>query len=113
MSKLSMIWQALVNIPGAILKGEFLLRIHIDKYFIHILYTFLLIWFTILLDMRVEKTMVKVEDSKKELSDLKIYHAQKTVQLVSIDRISTVQEMLQKDGSKVAFPEKPASRIEK
>ncbi len=113
MNFFSKTWQALVNVPGAILKGEFLLRIHVDRYFIHILYTFLLLWLTILIDMRVEKTMVKVEENKSVLTDLKIYHAQKTVQLVSIKRISTIKDMLEKDGSKVTFPEKPAARIEK
>lgn len=106
-------WQILKNAPGAILKGEFMLRMRVDKYFLHILYTFFLLWMTILTDMAVEKTMVKVETNKEILSDLKIYHAQKTVQLVSLNRISKIGDMLKAEGSDLAFPEKPASKIEK
>lgn len=105
------IWQTILNSLNAILHGEFLLRIRIDKYFIHILYSFLLLWLSILLDIRVEKTMVEVEDNKKILNDIKIYHAHKTVEIVSLNRISTVQQMLEEKGSNVTLPEKPASII--
>lgn len=106
------IWQTIKNGVDAIIHGEFLLRLRVDKLFLHILYTFLLLWFSILLDIRVERTLVEVEDNKAVLNDLKIYHAHKTVQRVSLNRISTVQKMLEEKGSSVSMPEKPASIIE-
>jgi hypothetical protein len=42
---------------------------------------------------------------------MKIYHAQKTVEVVSLDRISTVEDLLQKSGSDVELPVRPADRI--
>jgi len=106
-------WELVRNGATAIVRGELLLRLHVDRYFIHILYTFLLLWMVILLDMRVEKTMAAVERNKATLSEMKIYHAHKTVQMVSLNRISTVQGMLEEKGSDVTLPEKPAVRIRK
>ena len=103
----------LKNSLKAIFKGEFLLRMRVDKYFMHILYTFLLVWLSIWLSMKIENTMVKVEKNKTTLNDMKIYHAQKTVEVVSLDRITTVEDMLEKIGSDVELPVKPADRIMK
>jgi len=107
------ILEFLGNSVSAILKGEFLLRMHFQDYFVHIIYTFFLLWMTIFLSIKVENTMVKVENNKDRLTDMKIYHAQKTVQMVSLNRISTVEKLLQREGSEVAFPEEPAKRIRK
>ena len=98
---------------SAIFRGEFLLRLHIVRLFPHILFTFLVMWMSILMDMRVEKTMVELERSKSELNDMRILHAHKTVQMVSLNRISTVQGMLESKGSEVTLPEKPAAVIRK
>jgi hypothetical protein len=69
----------------------------------------MMIW----LSMKIENTMVKVEKNKTTLNDMKIYHAQKTVEVVSLDRITTVEDMLEKIGSDVELPVKPADRIMK
>jgi len=105
--------QALVNSVGAILHGELMMRLRLDKYFVHIAYTFFLMLLMIWLSLQVERTMVKVEKQKKVVSDLRIYHAQKTVQLVSLDRISTIEQLLKDAGSEVDLPDKPADRIKK
>lgn len=113
MASWKQIFGGLRNAISALFHGELLFRLKVDKFFIHILYTFLLLWLTILLDIRVEKTMAQVEKNKATLSEMKIYHAHKTVQMVSLNRISTVQEMLEEKGSAVTLPQKPATRIEK
>ena len=110
-------WSDLGNILKnsflAIFRGEFLLRLHFNKYFIHILFTFVLFFFSIWLGMNVEKTLIKVENNKKILNDLEIYHAQKTVEIVSLNRLTTIQKLLQQDSSKVTIPEKQATIIKK
>ena len=95
----------------AAIKGEFLLRLHVSKYFIHIIYTFFLFWVSIWLSLKIEKTMTRVEENRKVLQDTEIYHAQKTVELASMGRMSKIEEMLAEKGSKVSVPEKPADRI--
>ncbi len=101
----------LKNAALATIKGEFLLRMHASRYFIHIIYTFFLFWVSIWLSLRIEKTMTKVEENRKALADMEIYHAQKTVELASLSKMSKVRSMLEESGSKLTMPEKPADRI--
>ena len=95
----------------AAIKGEFLLRLHVSKYFIDIIVTFFLFWVSIWLSLKIEKTMTRVEENRKVLQETEIYHAQKTVELASMGRMSKIEEMLAEKGSKVSVPEKPADRI--
>lgn len=103
---------AIKNAVKAIFLGELLLRMRLDRFFIHILYTFLMFWIAILTSMMVQNTLVKVEKNKAKIAELKIYHAQKTVKLVSLGRLETVEEQLSRRGSEISSPEKPAARIE-
>lgn len=97
----------------AAIKGEFLLRLHISKYFIHIIYTFFLFWVSIWLSLKIEKTLTRVEENRKVLQDMEIYHAQKTVELVSLGRMSKIENMLQAESSNLTMPTKPADRIKR
>ena len=73
----STIWQAIRNSFRALREGEFLLRIRADKYYMHIMYLFLLMWMTILLSLQVDKTLTRVGDNKVALEKLRIHHAEK------------------------------------
>ena len=95
----------------AAIKGEFLLRLHVSKYFIHIIYTFFLFWVSIWLSLKIEKTLTKVEENRKVLQDTEIYHAQKTVELASMGRMSKIEDMLREKGSALTIPQKPADKI--
>ena len=97
----------------AILRGEFLLRLNFSKYFIHIIWTFFLFFLAIWISMMVEKTLTRLEDNKKVLDDLEIYHAQKTVEVVSLGRMTTIQNLLEERGSEVKMPTEPAKTIRK
>lgn len=101
----------LKNSAIAIFKGEFLLRLRFHRYFLHILYLFLLAAVSIWLKLEIEQTMARMEENKVTLEDYKIYHTQKTCELVSLDRISTLEDMLEKSGSRLGIPEKPADKI--
>jgi hypothetical protein len=72
---------------------------------------FFIAWISIWLSYKVEKTMYRVETNKKIIENLKIDNANKTCEIVSLTRISTVESMLEEAGSKVKAPEKPADRI--
>lgn len=100
------------NTVTAVLKGELLLRLRIDRFFIHILYTFLMFWVVILVSMMVQNTLVKVERNRAVIKDLKIYKAQKTVELVSLGRMENVKGNLLEKGSEVTSPGKPAHLID-
>jgi hypothetical protein len=97
----------------AILKGEFLLRLDVGRYFIHIVYTFFIFAMIIWISLMIEGTMNKVERGKAVLHELEIVHTQKTFEVVSLTRRSTVNDMLQKMGSKVTEPTSPATVLVK
>lgn len=92
----------------AIWSGDILLLLRVDKLLPYILFLFALGWINIFLNYKIEQTMVQVEKNQKILKEYKIYHAQKTYEFVRMNRISTVEKMLEEDGSNVTAPEKPA-----
>lgn len=95
----------------AVLRGEFLLRLQVGRYFLHIIYTFFLMWISIWMSIKIEKTMTRVEANKEVIEELEIAHAQKTIDLVRLSKMSKVQQMLEEQGSSLTAPQEPAERI--
>ena len=89
-------------------RGELLTRMRVDKLFPYILYLFMLGCISIWMSYKAEQTMLKVQQNNRTIRTLKIYNAQKTYEIVGLDRIATVEEMLKNAGSDVKAPEKPA-----
>ncbi len=102
---------AVANVFKSIISGDILLRMRVDRLFPYILYLFLLGWLSIWMSYRMEQTMTEAERTRKELETMKIYHAQKTCEYVGLDRISTVEAMLEEKGSEIKAPQKPADRL--
>ena len=111
--KLADIGTFLKNSFVAILKGEFLLRLNVGRYFIHIVYTFFLFAMVIWISLMIDNTLSKVEKNNKTIQELEIVHAQRTYEIVSLQRRSTVNVMLQQMGSKVQEPQQPAVQLTK
>ena len=107
--KIGDIGRFLKNSLIAMFKGEFLLRLRIDRIFPQIAFAFFLSLCAIIYNLMVDKTLVKVEDNKKTLQELEIQYTQKTYELVQLSRRSTVSTLLQQAGSKVAEPRTPAT----
>ena len=97
------------NVIKEILRGELLLHLNVGRYFVHIIYTFFLFGAIIWVSLMIDSTMMKVEENKKILEELEIVHSQKTYDIVSLSRRSSVEQMLDKMGSKVKEAEKPAT----
>ena len=110
-SKWKKVGTAIKEILKAIGHGDVLLRLRVDKYLPHILYAFALSMISIFLSYKAEQTMVIREKNKETLETLRIYCAQKTSDIVSLNRSSTVETMLEDLGSYLRQPEKPAYRI--
>lgn len=92
-------------------KGEFLLRLGVHKLLPYILYVFLLAVLTIWLSYKAEVTMYKVEQNKRTIENLKIDNVNKTCEIVSLTRISSIERMLEEIGSDVKSPKKPVYTI--
>ncbi len=109
--KFSDLLRLLRNSFIAVLKGEFLLRLNVGRYFVHVMYTFLLIAIVIWLSLMTESTMAKVESNKAVLKELEIENAELTYEAAKAERRTTVEARLKALGSGVTEPEKPAVRL--
>lgn len=109
----SKIWAFIKNSFKAVLKGEFLFRLKLQDYFIHIIYTFFLFALIIWMSLMIDGAMLKVEKNNREIEELEIVNSQKTFELVQISKRTAVKERLKKMKSPVTENEKPAFRIVK
>ena len=102
------IGMASVEVLKSISRGDMVLRMRFDRLFPYILHLFLLGCISIWMSYKIEKTILKMEKNKALIEDLQIDNAKKTFELVELSRISTVEKMLEEQGSPVKAPEKPA-----
>ena len=65
------IFRFLGNSLSAILKGEFLVRLGLARYFRQVLFVFLMIGAVIWASLSIDSTLNRVERNKKELRDLR------------------------------------------
>lgn len=107
------IWMAVGNTFRALRNGEFLLRIRADKYYMHILYLFLLMWLTILLSLQVDKTLTKAGENKAAIEELRIHHTERQAALVRLKSAGATEQRLKKMGSQTAMPKEPATLLKK
>ena len=105
-------WKAIGKAIGAFIislgRGDLLLRMRVDKALPYILYAFMLGCISIWMSYKTEQTMLTVQRNNETLKTLKIQNAQMTYELVGLDRLSTVENMLEDMGSNVKAPAKPA-----
>jgi len=111
--KLSDIGTFFKNSFTAVLKGEFLLRLNIGKYFLHIIYIFFLFVMVIWTSLMIETSMAKMEKNTAIIKELEIEYAQKLYEEAQASKRSQVEATLESMGSKVKKAEKPASVISK
>lgn len=104
-------WTSFRNTLRSLRNGEFLLRIRADKYYVHIMYLFLLMWVTILLSLQVDKTLTRVGDNENALKTLRIHHAEKEAALVKLKSASAAEIRLKELGSPATLPDEPATII--
>lgn len=109
--RLSDINSLLKNVFHAVMKGEFLLRLNVGKYFIHIIYTFFLFGMVIWTSLAIETTMAKVERNKAILKELEIANAQKYYDLAKASGRYDVEQRLKSMGSEVGEARKPATEM--
>lgn len=101
----------LKNILKAILAGELLLRLKVDKYFLHIVLVFSLLLGTIWISLMTERTMTKVEKNNRIIVDQKFDRQVKIFEIEQLSRRSTVKENLKAMGSNVGEASQPVTKI--
>lgn len=106
--KLSDLRTGLKNAFGAIIRGNLLLRLNVGRYFLHIAYTFLLLWIIIFQSLVTENALDKVEKNKLTLRDMQIVLSDKTFEEAMSSRREAVQAKLREMGSPLQEPSNPA-----
>ncbi len=106
-------WQSVANTFKALRNGDLLLHIRADKYYIHVMYVFLLMWLSIMLSLQVDKTLTLSAANKAAIEELKIHHTESEAALVKIKGASAVEARLKKLGSDAEMPKEPATVIKK
>lgn len=96
------------NSIDAIARGELLIRLKVNKYFVHIIWFFFLMTIMIWANVKIEGTMLTMQRNKTKIENLKIFHGQTVCELEEMKRINTIEDLLKDKGSKVGIPEKPA-----
>lgn len=111
--KLSDLGTFLKNSFLAIIRGQFLLRLHVDKYFVHIVYVFFLFAMLILISLGTEGTLNRVEENRKKIEQLQITYLDKTYEVAEKSRRSAISDGLKATGSEVGEPVQPAIILKK
>ncbi|MCQ2170526.1 MAG: hypothetical protein MJY48_03080 [Bacteroidales bacterium] len=99
------------NSLKAILKGEFLLRLGITRYFGKIIYVFVLICAVIWISLMIDNTLGQVEDNKKIIKELHTTEVMKTYELERYRSRSFTRKKLEEMGSELQDPENAAIKI--
>jgi len=92
--------------------GEFLLMLRLDRYILHVIYTFLLFILSIWLGIQIEKTFIQVEANKDRISELKAENNKLNFLLEQLNNSNLIEQRLRAGGSALHYPEKPATRID-
>lgn len=92
--------------------GEILISLGLDRYLLHVIYTFLLFMLSIWLGIQIEKTFIQVEANKDSISDLKAENNRLNFELEKLNNSNLIEQRLHAGGSTLHYPEKPATRID-
>lgn len=103
--------KTLGNALSAIFKGELLLRLKIDKYFMHIVLVFLLILGAIWISLLTDRTMTKVERNNQVIREQQFEKQVKIYEIEELSRRSKVKESLKAMGSSVGEASQPVTKI--
>lgn len=95
----------------SICKGKFIVEMHIDRCFPHIIVLFLLSLTSMYMSYKAEQTMLQRERNKSEIEALRIRRSQIAVKVASMDRLTTVDSKLKEMGSNLKAPQKPATVV--
>lgn len=92
-------------------RGDFLTVIKADRNIPFILYVFVLIILYITINLLIEQTMTVRQENERIIKELNIDYTQKSLELISIDTRSKIEEMLREKGSSLEKPETAPIRI--
>ena len=103
------IGQALLSVG----RGDILLKMGLHRYLPHIVVAFLFCTLSIILSYFADNTLILRSQRMKELENVKILYNIKNGEMISLWRMTQVEDALEKMGSKVSAPQEPATELKK
>ena len=94
-------------------RGDILIKLGVHRYLPHIVVAFLFCTLCIILSYLADNTLSRRSSKMKELEDAKIIYNIKNGEMISLWRMTSVEETLKKMDSKVTAPEEPAKVLKK
>lgn len=92
----------LTGIRDAVLtiaRGDILIKMGVHRYLPHIAFAFAVCVLSIALSYYADRTARDREDTRRELEDARLKYSSKYIELVSLYRYTTVEDMLESAGS--------------
>lgn len=95
----------------SIMGGQILLNLGVHRLFPHIIFIFGICMVSLILSFYADRTLEKRERKMKELEEAKIEHSSKYRELVSLYRYTTMEDMLQEQGSDLEPLREPVTKL--
>ena len=92
-------------------RGDILLKMGVHRYLPHSVVAFIFCTLSIILSYFADNTLILRSQKMKELEKVKILYNIKNGDMISLWRMTEVENTLEKMGSKVTAPEKPATEL--
>jgi len=99
--KIQDLGRLLKKLAGEIFTGQLLVNHRAEQYFIHILFIFFVFGLMIWISIRIDNTLVAVEQNNQILKELEIEHSSLEFELRSIERRTYIDKRLSEMGSSV------------
>ncbi len=88
-----------MNVFLTIARGNILTKIGVHKCLPHIIFAFGVCLLSILLSYYADRTAHERETARQKLDGMKIMYSEKYMEMVSLHRYTTVEDMLENSGS--------------
>lgn len=100
------------SIIASIVTGDILANIRVGRYLPQITLAVITIAIYIIIGIAIDATLIKVEDNKIRIEELKIEKSTKTRTYSSQRKLENIEKILKEKNIEIQLPVKPANRIE-
>ena len=105
------VFGGLMNVFLTVARGNILTKIGVHKCLPHIVFAFGVCLLSILLSYYADRTAKTRETTRRELEDARIMYSVKYMEMVSLHRYTTVEDMLEEKGSELKPLRNPVTEL--
>lgn len=95
----------------SVMGGQILLNLGVHRLFPHIIFIFCVCMVSLILSFYADRTLEVRERKMKELEGAKIHYSSKYRELISLYRYTTLEDMLQEQGSNLEPLREPVIQL--